>query len=128
MPTSAAADPHPAASTPRATAPRRDRPLGARRGRATALLSRRRSAHDWNGDNPAVSFGISRAKRRGAIVEHLVVECSYSEELGSTAIASIETRRPRGSRTCAGADRAGGGSGMWWAYTSLSRPKSSTSA
>ena len=52
----------------------------------------------------------------------------YSEEVGSTAIASIETRRPRGSRTCAGADRAGGGSGMWRAYTSLRRPKSSTSA
>ncbi len=52
----------------------------------------------------------------------------YSEEVGSTAIASIETRRPRGSRTCAGADRAGGGSGMWRAYTSLRRRKSSTSA
>jgi hypothetical protein len=32
--------------------------------------------------------------------------------LGSIAIASIETSRPRGSRTWAGADRAGGGSGM----------------
>ena len=34
------------------------------------------------------------------------------EASGSTAIASIETSRPRGSRTLAGAERAGGGSGM----------------
>jgi len=33
-------------------------------------------------------------------------------EPGSTAIASIETSKPRGSRTWAGADRAGGGSGI----------------
>ena len=37
---------------------------------------------------------------------------SYVDGLGRTAIASIETSRPRGSRTWAGADRAGGGSGM----------------
>jgi hypothetical protein len=36
----------------------------------------------------------------------------YGETLGSTAIASIETSSPRGNRTSAGAERAGGGSGM----------------
>src|SRR4051794_16985002 len=35
----------------------------------------------------------------------------YGETLGSTEIASIETSRPRGNRTSAGAERAGGGSG-----------------
>ena len=43
-------------------------------------------------------------------------------------MASIETSRPRGSLTLAGADRAGGGSGMCRAYTALSSGKSSTSA
>jgi hypothetical protein len=33
--------------------------------------------------------------------------------LCSVAMASIEIRRPRGNATLAGADRAGGGSGMW---------------
>jgi hypothetical protein len=44
------------------------------------------------------------------------------------AIASIEIRRPLGKATLAGADRAGGGSGMWRAYTSLMVAKSSTLA
>src|SRR5438034_10974460 len=35
---------------------------------------------------------------------------AYSD--GSTAMASIEISRPRGSATLAGAERAGGGSGM----------------
>ena len=35
-------------------------------------------------------------------------------------MASIDTRRPRGSRTLAGADRAGGGSGMCRSCTALS--------
>jgi len=43
-------------------------------------------------------------------------------------MASIETSNPWGSRTFAGAERAGGGVGMRRAYTSLSRGKSSTSA
>jgi hypothetical protein len=38
---------------------------------------------------------------------------TWSYSLGSSAIASIETSRPWGRRTCAGAERAGGGSGMW---------------
>jgi hypothetical protein len=36
----------------------------------------------------------------------------YEEASGCTAIASIETSRPWGKRTWAGAERAGGGSGM----------------
>jgi hypothetical protein len=47
---------------------------------------------------------------------------------GSTAIASMDTRSPRGSRTFAGAERAGGGSGMCRAYTAFRSGKSSTSA
>ena len=42
-------------------------------------------------------------------------------------MASMDTSRPCGSRTLAGADRAGGGSGMCRAYTSLSVAKSATS-
>ena len=38
------------------------------------------------------------------------VEIGYEPE--RTAIASIDTSRPRGSLTFAGAERAGGGSGM----------------
>ena len=47
---------------------------------------------------------------------------------GMTATASIETSSPRGSATFAGAERAGGGSGMCRAYTALSFGKSSTLA
>src|ERR1019366_2930910 len=47
---------------------------------------------------------------------------------GSTAMASIETRSPWGRSTFAGAERAGGGSGMCWAYTLLRAAKSSTLA
>ena len=43
-------------------------------------------------------------------------------------MASIDINNPRGNFTLAGADRAGAGSGMWRAYTSLSLAKSSTSA
>jgi hypothetical protein len=39
-----------------------------------------------------------------------LVRASYADV--STAIASIEISRPRGSATLAGAERAGGGSGM----------------
>ncbi len=38
---------------------------------------------------------------------------TWSYSLGSSAIASIEMSRPWGSRTWAGAERAGAGSGMW---------------
>lgn len=43
-------------------------------------------------------------------------------------MASIEMSRPRGSATLAGADRAGGGSGMKLAYISLTVAKSPTLA
>ena len=46
-------------------------------------------------------------------VRHADVAETWSYSLGSSAIASIETSRPWGRRTCAGAERAGGGSGMW---------------
>jgi hypothetical protein len=49
---------------------------------------------------PADAVSIDRA-RRG------------QSPLSRVAIASIEIRRPRGNATLAGADRAGGGSGMW---------------
>ena len=61
-------------------------------------------------------IGEGRAERRCAPAVLLFWRQeprAYGEALWSTAIASIETSRPRGSRTCAGADRAGGGSGMW---------------
>ena len=41
-----------------------------------------------------------------------VLSCRIFYADGSTAIASIEMSRPRGSATLAGAERAGGGSGM----------------
>ncbi len=46
-----------------------------------------------------------RDRQRRAGVDHV-------GGAGSTAIASIEISRPRGNRTLAGAERAGGGSGM----------------
>jgi hypothetical protein len=89
-----------------------------RSGRLNAALERSR--------RPSSLVPYLEGPASGPILRHWW--CSYSEEAGNTAIASIETRRSRGSRMCAGADRAGGGSGMWRPYTSLRRPKSSTSA
>ena len=49
-------------------------------------------------------------------VQVLVVQrVDHIGGVGSTAIASIEISRPRGNRTLAGAERAGGGLGMCWA-------------
>ena len=41
------------------------------------------------------------------------VAATWSYSLDRKAIASIDTSRPRGRRTWAGAERAGGGSGIW---------------
>ena len=51
--------------------------------------------------------GVAREQHRRTV--ELV---RYLDHDGSTAIASIEMSRPRGNRTLAGAERAGGGSGM----------------
>jgi hypothetical protein len=65
--------------------------------------------------------GLLASRWTGTVVVHLGRTTTrgqaqrlriYGETLGSTAIASIETSRPRGNRTSAGAERAGGGSGM----------------
>jgi hypothetical protein len=61
---------------------------------------------------PAGSIGIVGRKLdkwRG----HADVAETWFYSLGSAAIASIEMSRPWGSRTWAGAERAGAGSGMW---------------
>jgi hypothetical protein len=80
---------------------------------SSSSVPRRRRGSDGSGparEDLVVAFS-SAAERQGGYRGR----GTQFEELDGTAIASIETSRPRGRRTLAGAERAGGGSGMCWA-------------
>ena len=82
--------------------------------------SRRREPDLDDGDGRGLSSGAVGGGRRSSHTRTRTTNRpapsrtppSYAEAPGSTAMASIDTSSPRGSRTWAGADRAGGGSGM----------------
>lgn len=64
------------------------------------------TAHSGTVGAPSVSRGQANTEN------HHRQRVDHVEGAGSTAIASIEMSRSRGNRTLAGAERAGGGSGM----------------
>jgi hypothetical protein len=76
-----------------------------------AAASRTKALTDpWLCAAGAGRLSVSCRLRRAGSGGVPVVPRPYTE--GSTAMASIEISRPRGSITLAGAERAGGGSGM----------------
>ena len=104
-----------ATESPRGFSRRRCRPC------ATSFISRTTRPADRSaprpgrrGESPCRSTTCSRSSEAGVSAGPAQAECLriYGETPGSTAIASIDTSRPRGNRTWAGAERAGGGSGM----------------
>jgi hypothetical protein len=87
-----------------------------RRGTCLDCRSVRRQPRCGSGPRTAQSATIQQFPRRlrSGLTDARSGERlrAYVDGRASTAIASIETSRPRGRRTLAGADRAGGGSGM----------------
>jgi hypothetical protein len=85
-----------------------------------ALLSERRSQNRWRRSerplSPDVPSGQFAYEIRNALIRASVHVDSWRRSQlppSRVAIASIEIRRPRGKAALAGAERAGGGSGMW---------------